>query len=68
LRDDGVSFGDYLGQISLLLFLKMDDERVHYLGEPSALPDDSRWTGCARYRANPWNAASSGVAARLGGA
>ncbi len=43
LRDDGVSFGDYLGQISFLLFLKMDDERTHYLGEPSALPEDCRW-------------------------
>ena len=29
LRDDGVSYGDYLGQISFLLFLKMDEERVH---------------------------------------
>ena len=43
LRDDGVSFGDYLGQISFLLFLKMDDERVQFLGEPSALPDECRW-------------------------
>ena len=43
LRDDGVSFGDYLGQISFLLFLKMDDERTQYLGEPSALPEECRW-------------------------
>lgn len=43
LRDDGVSYGDYLGQISFLLFLKMDEERVAYLGEPSALPDGCRW-------------------------
>ncbi len=43
LRDDGVSFGDYLGQISFLLFLKMDDERTQFLGEPSALPDENRW-------------------------
>jgi type I restriction enzyme M protein len=43
LRDDGVSFGDYLGQISFLLFLKMDDERTQFLGEPSALPDECRW-------------------------
>ena len=43
LRDDGVSFGDYLGQISFLLFLKMDDERGAFLGEPSALPEECRW-------------------------
>ena len=27
LRDDGVSYGDYLEQLTYLLFLKMDDER-----------------------------------------
>jgi type I restriction enzyme M protein len=43
LRDDGVSFGDYLGQISFLLFLKMDEERTEALGEPSALPADCQW-------------------------
>ena len=43
LRDDGVSFGDYLGQISFLLFLKMDEERTVALGEPSALPADCQW-------------------------
>src|SRR5205814_7349187 len=43
LRDEGVSYGDYLGQISFLLFLKMDEERSKALGEPSAIPDDCRW-------------------------
>jgi len=43
LRDDGVSYGDYLGQISFLLFLKMDKERTEALGEASALPDDANW-------------------------
>ncbi len=43
LRDDGVSFGDYLGQISFLLFLKMDEERSEHPREPSALPEDCRW-------------------------
>lgn len=38
LRDEGVSFGDYLGQISFLLFLKMDLERTDALGEPSSCP------------------------------
>jgi len=27
LRDDGVSYGDYLEQITYLLFLKMADEK-----------------------------------------
>lgn len=43
LRDDGVSYGDYLGQISFLLFLKMDEERTKYVGEPSIIPEDCRW-------------------------
>lgn len=43
LRDDGVSFGDYLGQISFLLFLKMDEERTKLLGESSAIPEACRW-------------------------
>lgn len=47
LRDDGVSYGDYLGQISFLLFLKMDKERTEYLGEASALPADANWDALA---------------------
>ena len=43
LRDQGVSYGAYISQISYLLFLKMDDERVDQLGEPSLLPAGSRW-------------------------
>ena len=27
LRDDGLSYGDYVEQLTYLLFLKMDDER-----------------------------------------
>ena len=41
LRDEGVSYGDYVGQISFLLFLKMDEERTTYLGEPSLIPAES---------------------------
>lgn len=43
LRDEGVSYGDYVGQISFLLFLKMDEERTTYLGEPSLIPDEYQW-------------------------
>jgi type I restriction enzyme M protein len=43
LRDEGVSYGDYVGQISFLLFLKMDEERTTHLGEPSMIPEAHRW-------------------------
>jgi hypothetical protein len=33
LRDDGMSYGDYLEQLTYLLFLKMDDEKVRVLHE-----------------------------------
>lgn len=42
LRDDGVSYGDYVEQITCLLFLKMDAERVAE-GEASAVPAEWRW-------------------------
>jgi type I restriction enzyme M protein len=43
LRDEGVSYGDYLEQLTYLLFLKMDDERVHELGVNSAIPPEYSW-------------------------
>lgn len=43
LRDEGVSYGDYVGQISFLLFLKMDEERTKLLGEPSLIPPEYHW-------------------------
>ncbi|HKZ68932.1 MAG TPA: class I SAM-dependent DNA methyltransferase [Anaerolineales bacterium] len=44
LRDDGVSYGDYLEQLTYLLFLKMDDEN-RSAGKPSAIPDSFAWAG-----------------------
>lgn len=43
LRDDGMSYGDYLEQLTYLLFLKMDDENVHALGKKSAIPEECNW-------------------------
>ncbi|MFN8464579.1 MAG: class I SAM-dependent DNA methyltransferase [Caldilineaceae bacterium] len=43
LRDDGVSYGDYLEQLTYLLFLKMDDENVRFLGKPSVIPAGLGW-------------------------
>jgi len=37
LRDDGMSYGDYVEQLTYLLFLKMADERTNcYAGNRSA--------------------------------
>lgn len=48
LRDQGISYGDYIEQITYLLFLKMDQERVELLGEPSAIPPEWNWTQLVR--------------------
>ncbi len=42
LRDDGLSYGDYVEQLTYLLFLKMDDER-RKIGDPSTIPDAYAW-------------------------
>lgn len=47
LRDQGISYGDYIEQITYLLFLKMDQERVELLGEPSSVPPQWNWTHLA---------------------
>jgi len=48
LRDDGMSYGDYVEQLTYLLFLKMDDERATLLEEGSAIPDDLNWDSLLR--------------------
>jgi type I restriction enzyme M protein len=47
LRDQGISYGDYVEQITFLLFLKMDQERAELLHEPSTLPAKCRWSKLA---------------------
>jgi type I restriction enzyme M protein len=47
LRDQGVSYGDYVEQITYLLFLKMDQEREQYVGEASAVPLKWQWSKLA---------------------
>ena len=42
LRDDGMSYGDYLEQLTYLVFLKMDDE-ARSLGKPGTIPDSYSW-------------------------
>ncbi|TAK30627.1 MAG: SAM-dependent DNA methyltransferase [Chloroflexota bacterium] len=43
LRDDGMSYGDYLEQLTYLLFLKMANEQVHELHKDSAIPEECNW-------------------------
>jgi len=49
LRDQGISYGDYIEQITYLLFLKMDQERVDLLGEPSIIPPEWRWESLIKH-------------------
>ena len=44
LRDDGVSYGDYVEQLTYLLFLKMDYERTRPpYKHKSTIPEDYNW-------------------------
>src|SRR6266705_1998224 len=44
LRDDGLSYGDYVEQLTFLLFLKMADEQVKPpFNKPSPIPKGKDW-------------------------
>ena len=43
LRDDGLSYGDYLEQLTYLLFLKMADEQHDLLGGERVVPIEYDW-------------------------
>ena len=44
LRDDGMSYGDYVEQLTYLLFLKMADERTKPpYNQSSQIPDKYSW-------------------------
>src|SRR4051812_16134318 len=44
LRDDGLSYGDYVEQLTFLLFLKMADEQSRPpFNKASAVPKDYAW-------------------------
>ncbi|TML48767.1 MAG: SAM-dependent DNA methyltransferase [Actinobacteria bacterium] len=44
LRDDGLSYGDYLEQLTYLLFLKMADEQTKPpFSRPSIVPEELDW-------------------------
>src|SRR6185437_13296622 len=47
LRDDGLSYQDYLEQLTFLLFLKMADERAALLSKEQPIPKGYRWLDLA---------------------
>ena len=48
LRDDGLSYQDYLEQLTYLLFLKMADERARLTGDEQVIPKGYRWADLAK--------------------
>ncbi len=46
LRDDGLSYGDYVEQLTYLLFLKMADEQ-HQFGLDRIVPQGSTGRRCS---------------------
>lgn len=45
LRDDGVGYGDYVEQLTYLLFLKMDEEMAELgIDQESQIPDEYSWS------------------------
>ena len=43
LRDDGLSYGDYVEQLTFLLFLKMAEEQAQLHKKPSSVPKGYDW-------------------------
>jgi type I restriction enzyme M protein len=56
LRDDGVSYGDYVEQLTYLLFLKMAEEhRQVFPDKPALIPKSLDWERvCAAWTAITW--------------
>ena len=49
LRDDGLSYGDYVEQLTFLLFLKMADEQTRSpFNKPSPIPKEFGWDRLVR--------------------
>ena len=49
LRDEGMSYGDYVEQLTYLLFLKMADERSRPpYNQPSLVPEAYAWPSLIR--------------------
>jgi type I restriction enzyme M protein len=60
LRDDGLSYGDYLEQLTYLLFLKMADEQTRPPWKrPSPMPEGYDWPSLKRVTAPTWSATTA---------
>src|SRR5438270_934670 len=54
LRDDGLSYGDYVEQLTFLLFLKMADEQMKPpYNKPRMIPKDLDWASLERLDGDP---------------
>ena len=55
LRDDGVSYGDYVEQLTYLLFLKMADEQTRPpFNKDSKIPKGLDWQASSPKMAQSW--------------
>ncbi len=60
LRDDGVGYGDYLEQLTYLLFLKMAHEYAQEpYGRDTGIPPGYDWPRCAARWASRWRRTTS---------
>ncbi len=67
LRDDGLSYGDYLEQLTFLLFLKMADERrIMFSAQKALIPKDLDWQSLERLDGEPLDAQYKSVLTELG--
>ena len=67
LRDDGLSYQDYIEQLTFLLFLKMADEQAHPpFNRPSIVPDGLDWATLHRLDGDPLEVQYRHTLAELG--
>ena len=67
LRDDGLSYQDYIEQLTFLLFLKMADERQKLLpGKTTLIPRDLDWQSLERLDGDPLDTRYRHILVELG--
>ena len=52
-------WGDYVEQLTYLLFLKMDDEQVQAQGRKSRIPPEYNWQSLIRLMALRWKSTTA---------
>src|SRR5216684_5586316 len=67
LRDDGLSYGDYVEQLTFLLFLKMADEQTKPpYNRPARIPKNLDWASLERLDGDPLESHYRHILAELG--